>query len=106
MKELPFYDDFSIVKSKTAFSGYAQSYEVEIVDKKDVIVQFKTSNISFENLSKDLLVEMKGFKYQVTLCVLLSKVKSSDSIEYSTVYFDSLIKTVIGEGNALHSKYF
>ena len=106
MKELPFYDDFSIVKSKTAFSGYAQSYEAEIVDKKDVIVQFKTSKISIENLLKDLLVEMKGFKYQVTLCVLLSKVKSSDPIEYSTVYFDSLTKTVIGEGNALHSKYF
>ena len=43
---------------------------------------------------------MKGFKYEITLRVLLSKVKSSDFIEYSTIYINSLTKTVIGE------KYF
>ena len=95
LKELPFYDELSIVKNKTTFSGYAQSYKFEIVDKKEVIVQLKTSKISIENLFRDLLVEMKGFKYQITLYVLLSKVKSSNLIEYSTVYFNSLTKTVI-----------
>ena len=39
LKELPFYDELSIVKTKTAFSGYAQSYKIEIVDKRDVIIQ-------------------------------------------------------------------
>ena len=42
-------------------------------------------------------MEMKGFKYQTTLKVLLSKVKNIDFIKYSTVYFNSLTKTVIGE---------
>ena len=42
-------------------------------------------------------MEIKGFKYQITLQVLLSKVKSSDFIEYSTIYLNSLTKTVIGE---------
>ena len=42
-------------------------------------------------------MKMKRFKYQITLQVLLSKVKSSDFIEYSTVYFNSLTKTVIGD---------
>ena len=78
LKELPFYDELSIVKNKTAFSGYAQSYKIEIVDKKDVITQLKSSEISTENLFKDLLMEMKGFKYQIILQVLLSKVKNSD----------------------------
>ena len=40
---------------------------------------------------------MKGFKYQITFKILLSKVKSEDLIEYSTVYLNSLTKTVIGE---------
>ena len=44
---------------------------------------------------KDLLIELKGFKYQITLAVLLSKVKNSGEIEYSLVYFNSLTKTVI-----------
>ena len=100
LKELPFYDDLSVVKNTTAFSGYAQRYKIEIVDKKGVIVQLKSTEISIENLFKDLLIEMKGFKYQTTPCVLLSKVKSSDFIEYSTVYLNSLTKAVIGE------KYF
>ena len=46
---------------------------------------------------KDLLVDLKGFKYQIILCVLLSKVKNSGSIEYLPVYFNSLTKTVIGD---------
>ena len=36
---------------------------------------------------------MKGFKYQKT--VLLSKVKTDGSIEYSPVYFNSATNTVI-----------
>ena len=105
LKELPFYDDLTIVKNKTAFSGYAQSYKIEIADKKDVVAQLKASKIIIENLFKDLLVEMEGFKYQITLQVLLSKVKSSGFIEYSPVYFNSLAKTVIGKENASHPKY-
>ena len=99
-RELPFYYELNIVKNKTAFSGYAQSYKIEIMDKKDMVVQLKASKTSIENLSKDILVELKGFKYQITLCVLLSKVKNSEYTEYRPVYFNSLTKTVIG------NKYF
>ena len=95
LKELPFSDELSIVKNKTAFSGYAQSYKIEIVDKRDVIIQLKASKISIAELFKDLLIELKGFKYQITLAVLLSKVKNSNETEYSPVYFNSLTKTVI-----------
>ena len=44
---------------------------------------------------KNLLIELKGFKYQITLAVLLSKMKNSSEVEYSPVYFNSLAKTVI-----------
>ena len=93
---MPLYDELSIVKNKTAFSGYAQSYRIEIVDKRDVIIQLKASDISIKKLFKDLLVELKGLKYQITLAVLLSKVNNSGEIEYSPVYFNSLTITVIG----------
>ena len=48
LKELPFYDKLSIVKNKTAFSGYARSYKIEIVEKRDVVVQLKASEISIK----------------------------------------------------------
>ena len=38
---------------------------------------------------------MKGFKYQITVKVLLSKHKINEDIEYAPVYFNSPTKTVI-----------
>ena len=35
LAELPFYDQLNIIRTDHAFSGYAMSYKVEIVDKKD-----------------------------------------------------------------------
>ena len=67
LKELPFYDDLSTVINKTVFSGYARTYKIEIADKRDVVVQLKASKISIVELLKDLLIELKGFKYQITL---------------------------------------
>ena len=95
LKELPFYDELNIVKNETTFSGYAQSYKIEIVDKSDVVVQLKASKISITELFKDLLIELKGVKYQITLAVLLSKMKNSGEVEYSPVYFNSLTKPVV-----------
>ena len=39
LRKLPFYDKLNIVKNKTAFIDYAQSYKIENVDKRDVIVR-------------------------------------------------------------------
>ena len=44
---------------------------------------------------KDLLNEIKGFKYQIALSILLSKIRSDGNIEYFPVYFNSPTKTVI-----------
>ena len=101
LKELPFYNELSIVKNKTAFSGYAQSYEIEIVDKRDIVIQLKASEIVIKELFKDLLIEFKGFKYQIALAVLISKIKTNGEIEYSPVYFNSLTKTVINNNYKL-----
>ena len=38
---------------------------------------------------------MKGFKYQITMTVLLYKHKMEGDTEYSPVYFNSATKTVI-----------
>ena len=94
LQELPFYAELSIVKNLNAFSGYARSYKVEMVDKKDPLVQLEVSKSSIKDLFKELLNE-KGFKYQMTLAVLLRKIKADGSIEYSPVYFNSTTKAVI-----------
>ena len=39
LQELLFYNELSIVKNSNAFSGYARSYKVEIVDKKYPLIR-------------------------------------------------------------------
>ena len=73
LAELPFYDQLNITKTDQVFSGYAASYKVEIIDKKDLIVQLEASKPSIKDLFTDLLNEAKGFKYQITVKVLLKK---------------------------------
>ena len=43
---------------------------------------------------KDLLDEIKGFKYQITK-VLLSKYRKNGAVEFASVYFNSATETVI-----------
>ena len=43
----------------------------------------------------DLLNETKGFKYQITVKVLLKKYKLNGEIEFAPVYFNSTTKTMI-----------
>ena len=47
---------------------------------------------------KDLLDEIKRFKYQITGKVLLRKRKVNVDIEFALVYFDSATKTVSNTG--------
>ena len=75
LHELPFYDELNVVKKSNAFKGYARSYKVEIIRPKDLLIQLEASKSSIKDLFKDLLNEMKGFKYQITVAVLLSKRK-------------------------------
>ena len=54
LSELPFYDQLNIIRTDLAFSGYAMSYKVEIVDKKDLIVQLEANRSSIKDLFNDL----------------------------------------------------
>ena len=101
--ELPFYEQLDVIKADQAFSGYAMSYKVQIVERKDPIVQLKASKLSIKNLFSDLLNETKGFKYQITVKVLLKKYKLDGEIEFRPVYFNSVTKTVANHRFQLES---
>ena len=89
------YDELSVVEIPKAFRRYARSYKVEIIEPKDPLVQLEASKSSIEYLFKELLNKMKGFKYQITVTVLLCKHKINGGIEYAPVYFNSATKIII-----------
>ena len=105
LAELPFYDQLNIIKTDHAFSGYAMSYKVEIVDKKDLIVQLEASRSSIKDLFNDLLNETRGFKYQITVKVLLKKYKPNGEIEFAPIYFNSVTKLIINHRYKLDKSF-
>ena len=60
--ELPFYEQLAVIKRDQAFSGYAMSYKVQIVERKHPIVQLKASKLIIKKNFNDILNETKGFK--------------------------------------------
>ena len=76
LSELPFYEELNVIKTNHAFRGYAMSYKVKLVEKKDLITQLEASKSSIKDLFSDLLNETKGFKYQITLKVILKKTQA------------------------------
>ena len=69
LSEAPFYEELNIIKTNHAFRGYAKNYKVQLVEKKDPLMQLEASKLSTKGLLKHRLDETKGFKYQIILKV-------------------------------------
>ena len=102
LHELPLYDELSITEISKHLKGMQG---VKIVDHKDPLAQLETSKSSIKDLFTDLLNEMKGFKHQATVKVLLSKDKRNEGIEYSSVYFNTITETVINSEFSINKSF-
>ena len=98
LREFNFYGELNIMQISKAFGWYARSYKVETVDSKDPLAQLKTCKSSIKDLFKNLLNEIKGFKYHITVKVLMGKHNQNGDIEFSPVYFNSTSKTIFNSG--------
>ena len=105
LAELPFYKRLSIIETDHAFSVCAISCKVEIVDKKDLIVQLEASKLSIEDFLNDLSNETRDFKYQIAVKVLLKKYKPNAEIEFTPVCFNSSTKTIINHRYKLDKSF-
>ena len=82
LKNIDRLAELSVIQTDQAFKGYAISYNIKIVERKDPIVQLDASKLSIKDLFNDLLNETKGFKYQITLEFLLKKYKLNGETEF------------------------
>ena len=62
LSELPFYKELNVRKIDHAFKEYAMSYKVELVEKRDPLIQLETSKTSIKDFFNDLLDETKSTK--------------------------------------------
>ena len=105
LAKLPFYEQLSVIKTDQLFTWYAMSYKVEIIERKDPIVQLEASKLSIKDLFSDLLNETKGFKYPITVKVLLKEYKLNGEIEFAPVYLNSVTRTVIYDRFKLENSF-
>ena len=80
LSELPFYEELNVIKTDNALRGYAMNYQVEIIEKKDPIKQLEASKSNIKDLFSNLLNETKGFKYQITLKVMLKNTSQMEKL--------------------------
>ena len=78
--DLPVYEKLNVIKANHVFRGYPVSYNVEIIEKKDPIKQLEASKSSIKDLLSDLLNKTKGFKYQITLKVVLKNTRKMEKL--------------------------
>ena len=84
------------MKTSQAFSGYTMSCKVEIVERKDLIVQLEAKKLCIKNLFGDLLNETRGFKYQIIVKIVKKYIPNGKN-KLAPVYFNSWRKTVIND---------
>ena len=85
-----------ISQVEKALKGYTQSFDVELRDKKDPLLQFQKSRRAVEYLFNNLLVQTKGFKFVETLQVKFFK-QSNDKNTLKNGYFNSTTDLIINE---------
>ena len=80
--------DITNTELRNALRGYVQSYEVPIVNSYDPSIQLNNTRKAIFDLLKRLLKDKRGFKYNTTLRVRLSKRKENETI-YREPYFNA-----------------
>ena len=77
-----------ISQVEKALKGYTQSFDVELRDKKDPLLQLQKSRRAVEYLFNNLLVQTKGFKFVETLQVKFVKHSNDKKILNYQFRFD------------------
>ena len=85
-----------ISQVEKALKGYTQSFEVELRDKKDPLIQLQKSRRAIEYLFKNLLIQTKGFKFVETLQVKFVKHSNNKKV-LKNGYFNSTTDLIINK---------
>ena len=81
-----------ITKRAHAFKGYTSSYNLEILNSFNPVLELKKKLI-------DLFSEMKGFRFVTTLVLEFKKIESDDKTKYDTFHLHSRAETIINDNN-------
>ena len=79
-----------------ALKGYTKSFEIDIKNDKDPLIQLQNTRLAIEYHIIKVLTSMKGLKFVETFRVTFKKL-AKDEIVYKTAYFNSKPQTIINK---------
>ena len=97
-----------IIKRAHASRGYTNSHKVDILNSFNPELQLKDTKFAIKTKLIELLTQLKGFKFVVTLVSVLKKIENQDILKYNTFYLHSEVETIVNESeinNAFESIY-
>ena len=103
---LPFYDSVGISRREHALKYYAETYNVEIIDRIILADSLFLAKSSIINLFKDILREKRGFKYNLEIKVTLKRWNNATNrFDIETIYIKTNAITVTNQRFNLNSAY-
>ena len=105
LRQLPFYDDINISRNERELRGYAKTYKVEIINNKNLSDSLSVSKNGIKNLFDELLRQKNGFKYIISVKITLEKRINDNEFDPRTLYFNSIVKTVINQRYRLNESF-
>ena len=85
-----------ISQVEKALRGHTKSFDIQLRDEKDPLIQSQKSRKAINHLFKNLLIQTKGFKFVETLQVKFVKYSNDKKIS-KNAYFNSTTDLIINE---------
>ena len=105
LRDLPFYNNVNILRKDRAFKNYAETYDIEIINNKNLSDSLVISKPAIKDLFSNLLRDKNGFKYVLTAKISLKKHINNNEPKDPTVYFNSVVKRVINRRYYLNDSF-
>ena len=74
-------------------------YKVEVLNYLNPELQLKITEFLIRNKMKELLTELKGFTFEITLFFLFKKIEIGHERKYGTFYSPWKTETIINDRN-------
>ena len=84
-------------RTKIEQTGYTKSYEINIKNNKDPLMQLQNTRKAVANHIENILISMKGLKFAETLRVTFEKETGHEERVIKTAYFNSKPQTITND---------
>ena len=88
-----------MTKREHAFTGFASTYNVEILNSFNPELQLKDTESPIKNKLKKLFSELRGFKFVIILVLVFKKIESKDKTKFDNFYSSSKAELIINESD-------